>query len=155
MPRGQYDHKSGFGSSAGHTKNINNKKIKNWITLPQGKVAIYGPNKSTDVVLGQGRLMDYSFPYTHKKTHTNEDGRTYNPGEDEMIILYDYLNNAKIMKAKKLEKLNYAKMIKEKELEKQRLLGNTTTTYSCPACGNAIKKTDTRCSKCKVLMDWT
>ena len=27
-------------------------------------------------------------------------------------------------------------------------------SYSCPSCGNKIKKSDHRCSKCNVMIDW-
>ena len=26
--------------------------------------------------------------------------------------------------------------------------------YSCPECGKTVHKTDTRCSQCKILLDW-
>ena len=28
-------------------------------------------------------------------------------------------------------------------------------SYSCPSCKNKIKKSDHRCSNCKVMIDWT
>ena len=28
-------------------------------------------------------------------------------------------------------------------------------SFSCPECKNKIKTSDKRCSKCKILLDWT
>lgn len=133
MPKGNYEHKK-VGKYG--IRRINGRDVKNWITLPNGKHVQLGPNKSTNIVLGQGELKDYSFPYTHKKKYTNDEGSTFNPGEDEQIILYDYLNSAKTQKRKENE-------------------NNEMYSYKCPDCGNEIKKSDKRCSKCKVIIDWT
>lgn len=132
MPKGNYEHKK-VGRYG--LRKINGKEAKYWITLPNGKHAKIGPNKSTNLVLGKGKITDYSFPYTHKKKYTNDEGITFNPGEDEQIVLYDYVNSAK--------------SIKQKENK------NELYSYKCPECGNEIKKSDKRCSKCKVIIDWT
>jgi predicted RNA-binding Zn-ribbon protein involved in translation (DUF1610 family) len=128
MPKGIYEHtKQGrYG-----LRRINGKDVENWITLPNGK----------HVVLGKGEITDYNFPYTHKNKYTNDEGMTFNPGEYEMINLYEYLNSAKRQKQKE-------ELAKENEDE------NEMYSYSCPDCGNKIKKSDKRCSNCKVIIDW-
>lgn len=107
-------------------RRINGRDVKYWITLPNGKHVQLGPNKSTNVVLGKGELKDYNFP--NKGTSGSGSGE------------YGFLN----------EYLNSAKFEKEKEKNKTEMY-----SYKCPDCGNEIKKSDKRCSKCKVIIDWT
>tara|TARA_R110000744_G_scaffold290637_1_gene401380 strand:+ start:309 stop:431 length:123 start_codon:yes stop_codon:yes gene_type:complete len=37
---------------------------------------------------------------------------------------------------------------------KQSRLNKTPWNFSCPECGNEIIPTHTRCSNCKILLDW-
>ncbi len=127
MPKGIYEHTKQGRSGL---RRINGKDVKNWITLPNGK----------HVVLGKGELTDYAFPYTHKKPYTDSDNLKFKAGDDEMIYLYEYLNSAKLQKQKEAQ-------AKENEEDEK-------YSYSCPDCGNKIKKSDKRCSNCKVIIDW-
>ena len=84
------------------------------------------------VVLGKGEITDYGRP------NLGTDGS----GTGEYGFLYEYLTNKK-QEIKKEQK----RFLEENEKKE--------STYSCPECGNEIKKSDSRCTKCKVALDWT